>query len=417
MFPSSKLLGIQCPKKCNSAFCHFGHFTEDDSRVSKKRKDIDVSEAVSTVAGHQDTIKYRPPTVNVDWNSKIPQKQRQKAADKIYNEFKRIYQNLGQEQLIIDHTLKQELNLSKMSSKLTFTNNCIGLLRRLRQRSIAKDTDDIGIDGEYLERPITALKSLPIDEIEKLLVPLNILVEMEYPIWDNCKFISPSHVPPRIECDRCSNMFVLEENDVCFYHPLRFYKQYPCCLSDASSKGCTVGRHVFKVEHIRKYQLLPDVAKLPIIALDCEMGYTTMGMEVIRISAVDYHRNVLMDELVKPKGDILDLNTRFSGVHSLDGVEQNLDSVIDDKLFTFAGRNTVIVGHGLENDFIAMGICHERVLDTVALFPHSKGLPYRQSLKNLVKSKLGRFIQQGQHDSVEDAIACLDLVDHLLNQK
>ncbi|KAJ3250247.1 hypothetical protein HK103_003708 [Boothiomyces macroporosus] len=53
---------------------------------------------------------------------------------------------------------------------------------------------------------------------------------------------------------------------------------------------------------------------------------------------------------------------------------------------------------------------HENVIDTAQVFPHPKGLPYRHSLKMLVERNLGRFIQTGEHDSFEDARACIDLL-------
>lgn len=59
---------------------------------------------------------------------------------------------------------------------------------------------------------------------------------------------------------------------------------------------------------------------------------------------------------------------------------------------------------------------HGAVVDTVALFPHSSGPPYRRALRDLTKEHLGRAIQLGGasgsagHSSVEDSVATLDLV-------
>jgi RNA exonuclease 1 len=52
------------------------------------------------------------------------------------------------------------------------------------------------------------------------------------------------------------------------------------------------------------------------------------------------------------------------------------------------------------------------------MFPHPKGLPYRYSLKYISEAYLRRLIQQNQkgHDSQEDALACLDLVQYKINQ-
>jgi RNA exonuclease 1 len=56
-----------------------------------------------------------------------------------------------------------------------------------------------------------------------------------------------------------------------------------------------------------------------------------------------------------------------------------------------------------------MQMCHCRVLDTVALFPHPRGPPYKSSLRYLATKYLQRSIQEGEHDSAVDARAAMDL--------
>jgi len=65
---------------------------------------------------------------------------------------------------------------------------------------------------------------------------------------------------------------------------------------------------------------------------------------------------------------------------------------------------------------------HPYIVDTSLIYNHSKGKPYKPSLKWLSMKYLKREIQKGQHinpstkkmepghDSIEDAIACIDLV-------
>lgn len=59
---------------------------------------------------------------------------------------------------------------------------------------------------------------------------------------------------------------------------------------------------------------------------------------------------------------------------------------------------------------------HPTVIDTVLLYPHKVGLPYRNSLKMLMDVHLNRKIQQETgpkitgHNSAEDARAAGDLV-------
>jgi hypothetical protein len=63
-----------------------------------------------------------------------------------------------------------------------------------------------------------------------------------------------------------------------------------------------------------------------------------------------------------------------------------------------------------------LGLIHERVIDTSVLYAHPKGLPFRYGLKYLVKEYLGRFIQDGGHDSVVDSVACIELIEAYLRK-
>ena len=78
-----------------------------------------------------------------------------------------------------------------------------------------------------------------------------------------------------------------------------------------------------------------------------------------------------------------DYNTRFSGVAeegfskatlSLASIRKALDNLIN--------RETILVGHALDNDLKAMRIVHKKCIDTAILFPHQAGPPYRRALKD-----------------------------------
>lgn len=189
------------------------------------------------------------------------------------------------------------------------------------------------------------------------------------------------------------------------------------------------------------------------ICLDCEMCYTTLGMELIRITATAFPSGeVVVDALVRPRGGILDLNSRYSGVfpkHIMEALPYSKnpypptpvsqDSLINPSsappndaaeeklmilpspeaarllLMSYIDSETPILGHALENDLNALRLCHRSIIDTAILFPHNRGFPMRNKLKWLVEKHLERRIQvdgdspQG-HDSKIDARCAGELV-------
>lgn len=174
---------------------------------------------------------------------------------------------------------------------------------------------------------------------------------------------------------------------------------YNCCSKDVSDKGCVHGPHVFYESdpdtlHLRHAfsELATSVSPssselLDVVALDCEMIYTTGGMRVARVSVVDGSAKPVFDELVRMDDGvgILDFNTRFSGItpemHAerailpLSSIRKSLDSLI--------GKDTILIGHALENDLKTLRLVHHRCVDTVFLYPHPRGAPYRRALRDL----------------------------------
>ncbi|XP_064459195.1 exonuclease GOR-like isoform X1 [Ornithodoros turicata] len=161
-----------------------------------------------------------------------------------------------------------------------------------------------------------------------------------------------------------------------------------------------------------------------IYALDCEMCFTKRGLEVARVSVVGADGATVYDSYVQPEHPVLDYNTAFSGVteEHLKGVRTTLQDVQAVLLRLFSA-STVLVGHGLENDLRALKLLHSTVVDTAVVFPHHRGLPYRRSLRSLVSAYLSREVQEGAHDSVEDARACMQLLlwkankDHKIRER
>ena len=148
------------------------------------------------------------------------------------------------------------------------------------------------------------------------------------------------------------------------------------------------------------------------------MSYTTAGMECTRVTVVNWNGDILLDELVLPSFPVLDLNTRWSGISDLSKAKYTL-SDIQKKIASFCYPETILAGHGLENDLKVLRIIHTFVIDTAYIYPHMKGFPFRNSLRSLVTRYLGRFIQTSAsgHDSYEDTLSVVQLVKEHIESK
>lgn len=155
-------------------------------------------------------------------------------------------------------------------------------------------------------------------------------------------------------CSRCGKVFNLQMYDEvcvdeCNYHPkstgyrrgrlnetiIEMYSSFMfslgfadnhhrCCQQPAGTPGCSYANyHVtdfMDMDNLTGYVTTIDKADLPdgseyvptkkdIYALDCEMCYTTHGIELTRVTVVDINARTVYDALVKPDNKIIDYNT------------------------------------------------------------------------------------------------------------
>lgn len=301
-------------------------------------------------------------------------------------------------------------------------------------------------------------------------------------------------------CDRCQTRFqvfpyrresdgVLTTGGTCQYHWGRARRtpkplgttgkgdtRWTCCQGEIGSKPCAkADSHVFKVEDPKRLALIMQFEETKTVgpqvhnnavAFDCEMGYTSMGLELIRLTATSWPSgDELVDVLVRPLGEVIDLNSRFSGVWQEDWLkavpyddpksngnqsdfygaeapaakkrkaeegqavsaqaQEPLKMVSSPQrarelLFEHLTTTTPLIGHAIDNDLNSVRICHPAIVDTVILFPAGRPLPIRMGLKVLAKKHLGMDIQMGGdrgHDSKEDANAAGELVRYKLREQ
>lgn len=239
-------------------------------------------------------------------------------------------------------------------------------------------------------------------------------------------------------CDHCSAVYFVDDLGFpqkeydCSYHwgKLRLVREcgnlterYTCCDGDIEAEPCTTGRYhvcnTFNEDHLEGFvSTAPqnpqdDVDKAGVLGIDCEMCYTTNGIELARCTLVDLNGRTVYDKIVVPEAPIIDYCTRFSGITEdiIRGSSFRLSDIQKD-LCELLNHRTILVGHSLENDLKVLKLFHKALVDTSIVFPHKRGLPYKNSLKRIAKDIINLTIQESEngHDSYEDANACVKIM-------
>ena len=155
------------------------------------------------------------------------------------------------------------------------------------------------------------------------------------------------------------------------------------------------------------------------VALDCEMvGVGSSGRESVlaRCSVVGGDGEVLYDRHVKVGERVTDFRTKYSGVRARDLKARDAVTFAEcQRAVAALLEGKVLVGHALHNDLKVLLLPHPRTAtrDTASWPPlmraNGRGKRKPRKLRDLVSEHLGRAIQEGEHGSVEDATAALDL--------
>nr|AAK93524.1 SD04906p [Drosophila melanogaster] len=250
-------------------------------------------------------------------------------------------------------------------------------------------------------------------------------------------------------CARCKRHFLVDEltgqyltHEECQYHSGKYQRYYDgvshgrwtCCNEgEESSPGCCLGdRHVWSgsvvgvngpyYDFVRTEHRGSGEDEPAVYALDCEMSYTGRGLDVTKVSLVALNGQLVYEHFVRPVCDIIDYNTQYSGITETDlcSGAKSLAEVQRD-LLQLITADTILIGHGLENDLRALRLVHNTLIDTSISFPHCNGFPYRRALRHLTKVHLKRDIQAGDgttgHSSFEDSRACMELMLWRVNRE
>lgn len=306
------------------------------------------------------------------------------------------------------------------------------------------------------------------NDLLSLCIPLTRLIRNNY-IMEVPEIPLDYKLPTLIDCNHCGNKFNLndfnnENNEIknanCTFHPGKlsilnynnlnnnkiFNKNYSnkflnCCneLID-QSQGCKkLNYHVFKfnnklnLHYSKKFIKINDLRKnlninnnskfqlsrkekIKAVGLDCEMCYTNKGFELMKLSLVDFKtEKKLIDSIIHPDGNlIIDLNSHVSGVNKIPKNSLTFDEVLI-KLAQLTDNDTIIIGHGLENDLNVLRLIYSNIIDTAILFSENKiDVKRKDPLKKLAWNFLSENIQGKEHDSLEDAIIPIKIVKKYL---
>ncbi|KAL3275282.1 hypothetical protein HHI36_020050 [Cryptolaemus montrouzieri] len=329
---------------------------------------------------------------------------------------------------------------------LTYRNSAMLAVNRIRKEVLERDQNNLGLLGSgesSVGSKENTEKSLIYKQIKKYILSDDELDIHGYPkesaipgraIIKNRKSLPSVPLPKnQRKCSRCSKIYLVDDDgkviyeEECLYHSLKKRtikgeQIYLCCKS-TDDTGCAMSHtHVSEMSQDAELDgfqtTMPpesenDPRSIAVYALDCEMCYTTKGLELTRVTIVDTNCKTVYESLVKPLNKIIDYNTRFSGI-----TKQQMDRIntgilqVQANILHLCNSRTILIGHSLESDMKALKIVHGTIVDTAVLFPHKMGLPHKRALRALASDYLKKIIQNdvSGHDSAEDAITCMELV-------
>ncbi|KAM9360189.1 RNA exonuclease 1 homolog [Symphorus nematophorus] len=406
------------------------------------------------------TTPQAAPVKPVPTKRKLKQ-QCEAAKDKVPHDIRQRYVNMFTEEFLkttanvneaFEKALVEERTVYNRSvNQLKYQSVAVNALKKLKNQSAiaAKDENEINSQRFKGNIPLNLKKLTGIDDmalyesLKDYILTEERLIESNYPVQhpekpgcavliaDNKK--GNTHSLKRI-CCRCGATYSVSQmgkhirKEECNYHygkavtnkvPGGVETRYSCCEGVMGAPGCQVFKlHVHDCLSLDGYVVtVPrptfDTGCPGVYSLKCETCYTIHGLELSRVTLVNSSLQVVYDTFVKPDNEVIDYNTRFSGISEAD-VKGNHISLreVQETLLSFINADTILIGHSLETDFCALKLLHRTVVDTSVVFPHRLGPPHKLTLNNLTAEYLRRIIQESVcgHDTAEDAAACMELM-------
>jgi RNA exonuclease 4 len=250
---------------------------------------------------------------------------------------------------------------------------------------------------------------------------LHVVVPNKVPTKDTKKFRKEARRQLRMEEKDDSDLVFVDEDELPpSFRKTKKKKEFPSIKELLKQKEelkqaeKETEREKGKIHHI------PDDIKSQYVALDCEMvgiGRDGKKSALARVSIVDWDLNVILDSFVKVPIRVTDFRTHVSGVEPKHIKDKDAMDVEDcrNKVAAIL-KDKILVGHALSNDFKALMLNHPKatIRDTAKYRPfqrYGNGKWRPRKLRDLVKENLKgkEGFQEGEHDSVMDASATMEL--------
>ncbi|XDB52970.1 hypothetical protein ABFV05_006586, partial [Capra hircus] len=350
------------------------------------------------------------------------------SASKLPDEVRQCYVNLFFEKYL----KKKKVIYEHCSSQNMYVNMVINTLKKLRDQDMSGSSNENKTTGLKRNGTKNGLTGIMLyRHLKDYLLTEEQLHENNYPQSNPEKpsiLVTPGMTktrvndPSRKTCCRCGKVCGVTSTgrhsraEECHYHfgrvlshkvPGGLERWYSCCKGVLGSPRCQVAKHHVHNQKENLRGFVKTLVQFPalggnprVFAVSCEVCYTAKGLELTQVTVVDPSLQVVYDTFVKPDEEVIDYNTRFSGVVE-DDLKNTKTSVRDVQaiLLNLFSADTILIGHSFEH-----------IVDTTVLFPHPLGLPHRRSLKGLVADYLQRVIQDEGHSSSENATSFMELV-------
>ncbi|XP_058493067.1 uncharacterized protein zgc:152968 isoform X3 [Solea solea] len=405
-----------------------------------------------------------PPAAHTVAAKPVPTKRKLKqeaAKEKVPHDLRQRYVNIFTEEFLkttanvndaFEKAVAEERTVyNRSANKLKYLSVAVNSLKRLKNLSAAsaQGRDEVNGHGSKGNIPLHREMLRGNDDmalyegLKDYLLTEEKLIESNFPVQHPEKpgcaalFADPKKGitdPLKRICCRCGATYSVSQSgkhvrkEECTYHygkgvenrvPGGVETRYSCCQGVMGAPGC----QVFQLHVHDSLSLEGFVSTSPrhsldkscpgVYSLDCEMCYTVHGLELSRVTVVNSSLQVIYDTFVRPDNEVIDYNTRFSGI-SVEDVKSNKTSIreVHETLLSFISADTILIGHGLEMDLCALKLFHGNMVDTSVVFPHRLGPPHKLTLNNLTAEYLRKIIQESVcgHDTAEDATACMELI-------